>query len=156
MFLTYSSGDEDDEVEPPTAPMKRRAPEPNKAPAAEVIQTIQSKRRKLLERRAGGEEGGEGTKGQRTFFAVARQEAREATEKVRQARGNPAAAPQPVLPSLRGRLLDSSPAKPKRATITFFSCNQEAYRASNSLRPNNSQRVYVSNYKPRRTTRRAW
>lgn len=57
MFPTYDSNDEDELVEPPIASMKRKAPEPNKAPAPELISNMGSKRRKLLERREDGEEG---------------------------------------------------------------------------------------------------
>ncbi|KAF3155679.1 hypothetical protein TWF106_003777 [Orbilia oligospora] len=151
MFLTYSSGDEEEEdeyVPPPSK--KRKAPEsePNKAPAQELISEMRSKRQRISEREADGE-GGEGTKVQRTFFAAAREEAREVTENVQRARGSfqKPAALAPVLPSLRAKLLDDSN-KPKKSSVTFFSCNSEAYKASShDFRPRSSQHYVIETRK---------
>ncbi|KAK6496808.1 hypothetical protein TWF481_001792 [Arthrobotrys musiformis] len=152
MFLTYSSDEDDDEaLDPPPSLKKRKSPEllPNRAPAMELILEVREKKKRCLER----EEEREGGKRRKTFFSVARQEAKVAIEKRKQAREyiqNPP-APPPAPPVLRGTVPIARPTDPKKrkASITFFSCNSEKYKSSSALRPPNSQRVDIKTRKAR-------
>ncbi|KAK6520093.1 hypothetical protein TWF506_000384 [Arthrobotrys conoides] len=161
MFLTYSSDDEENECfQPSITPKKRGASElkPNKAPAQELISEVRNKRRRILGRgkdREGGR--AEGTKVQNAFFAAAKEEAKGVIEMVKRARGScqKPAALAPVLPSLREKLLEDS-SKRKKSSISFFSCNSQAYKASHDLRPENSQSYIIDRSKGKNKPKFSW